>query len=210
MKVMAVAATKGGSCKSTLCANLGVRAERDGPTVLVDYDPQLSLCRWRELRTEEGGPSVIEGCGDGAVVDVRRLRGKADWVLLDIPPATQHLIRTGIKAADLVLIPVKTSPLDLEAIDPVLELCEEHRKPFAFVVAMFDPKWRLAAEVFPYLERKAPGRVLREVFSYRQAYVGSMIAGHTGPEYNADARQARAARDEVDALWAAIRKRLGA
>jgi len=206
MAVIAIAATKGGTGKSSLIANLAVRASFDASVAVLDYDPQLSLMRWHELRGAPDNPSVLEGTSRGARIDVGRIASAVDWVFLDLPPATQHLIREGIRAADLVVVPVKTSPLDLEAIDPILELCDHHKKPYVFVLSMYDSKWKLADTAFAYLERIAPGRVLKEVFSYRQAYVGAMIGGATGPEYNADAKQAKACRVEIDALWAAIKR----
>lgn len=207
MTVIAVAATKGGTGKSSLIANLSVRASQDASVAVLDYDPQLSLVRWHELRGTPDNPSVIEGTSRGARVDVGRLAGAVEWVFLDLPPATQHLIREGIRAADLVVVPVKTSPLDLEAIDPILELCDHHKKPFVFVLSMYDAKWKLAGTAFTYLEKVEPGSVLKDVFGYRQAYVGAMIGGETGPEYNEDAKQAKACKVEIDALWAAIRGR---
>ncbi len=206
MPVIAVAATKGGTGKSSLIANLSVRASADKSVAILDYDPQLSLVRWHELRGKPNNPAALEGTSRGARVDVGRLVSAVDWVFLDLPPATQHLIREGIRAADLVVVPVKTSPLDLEAIEPILELCDHHKKPFAFVLSMYDPKWKLAETAFAYLEKVAPGCVLREVFGYRQAYVGSMIGGGTGPEYNQDAKQARACEVEIDALWKAVER----
>jgi len=104
-------------------------------------------------------------------------------------------------------VPVKASPLDLEAIDPIIEICGDMHKPFVFVLTMYDPNWKLSQSAFPYLERKIAGHTLKEWFGYRNAYVGSMIGGQTGPEYNKDRKQADAAAEEVDALWKAIRKR---
>lgn len=205
MPIIAVAATKGGTAKTSLIANLLVRAAKDGKAAALDYDPQESLDRWHELRKRPDNPFVHVGTPRGARVDVQRMALLADWIFLDLPPGTQHLIREGVRAADLVLVPVKTSPLDLEAIDPVLELCEHHKKPFAFVLTMYDPKWKLAEGAFDYLERVAPGKALKAVFGYRQAYVGAMIDGHTGPEYDGDTKQAKAAAVEIDALWAAVR-----
>jgi cellulose biosynthesis protein BcsQ len=117
-----------------------------------------------------------------------------------------HLIEDGVRVSDLVIIPVKASPLDLEALDPVIEVCRDLRKPFSFVLTMYDPGWKLSQTAFPFLVKKAPGHTLKEVFGYRNAYVSSMIGGKTGPEYE-DRKQAEAAAEEVDALWKAIRKR---
>ena len=204
---IALASSKGGCAKTSTIANLAVRAAEESRRVAaIDYDPQLSLARWYELRGEPINPRVWEPGSHGASADVERLRQQgADWIFLDLPPAIQHIIRSGIEAADLVVIPIKPSPIDLEAIDPIIDLCERYERPYVFLLAMFDPKWKLSETARPYLEKRAPGHTLQEVLSYRQAYVGSMIGGQTGPEYNQDAKQARAARDEVEALWQAIK-----
>ena len=205
---IAVANSKGGTGKSTLIANLAVQAVHDkGRVALLDYDPQQSLARWWELRAEVLNPRLWKG-GDGARVDVPELKAHGtEWIFMDLPPATMHLVEAGISAADFVLIPVKASPVDLEAVDPIIELCESFHKPFVFVLMMFDKGWKLSATAAPFLEEKAPGRVLKEYVSYKPCYVGSMAAGMTGPEYNGDKKQREAAADEIAALWKAIKKR---
>ena len=123
-----------------------------------------------------------------------------------MPPATWHLIEDSVHASDLVVVPVKASPIDLEAVDPIIEVCTDLQKPFLFVLTQYDPRWSLSESAFPYLEAKAPGHTIQEVFSYRQAYVGSMIGGATGPEYAKDRRQAAEAAVEIEALWLRIRR----
>src|SRR5262245_31009963 len=208
MATIALASSKGGSGKSTLAANLAVRAAQDGRAAILDYDPQQSLARWWQLRGEPDNPQVMEGSGRGAPADVAKVAPMVGWLFLDLPPAVQELIRDGVRAADFVLIPCKTSPIGLEAISPVVELCERYRKPFAFVLTMFDPSWKLAKTAAPYLD--TVGNVLSTTFGYRQAYVGAMMSGRTGPEFRGDPKQARAARDEVDVLWAEIVKQVRA
>jgi chromosome partitioning protein len=200
--------SKGGCSKTTLIANLAVRASLETPKVaLLDYDPQQSLARWYELRGNVVTPRVWNG-DHGAREDVPlRKREGAEWIMLDLPPATMHLIEAGIDASDFVVIPVRASPIDLEAVDPIVELCRDYRRDFAFVLTQFDSQWKLSESAAPFLEKKAPGHVLQEVFGYRNAYVGSMIGGQTGPEFNQDRRQAKAAEVEVDALWKEIKKR---
>jgi chromosome partitioning protein len=201
---------KGGVGKTSLIANLSVRAARDARVALLDYDGQQSLARWWELRGIAFGSQLnprLWKNGEGALVDVPELKKHGtDWIFQDVPPATWHLIEDSVRASDLVIVPTKGSPLDLEAIDPIIEVCTDLRRPFVFVLTMYDSKWRLSESAFPYLEAKAPGHTIREVFGYRQAYVGSMIGGATGPEYTKDRRQAADAAEEVDALWLAIRK----
>ena len=207
---IAFANGKGGCAKTSLVANLSVRAAQDGQVALLDYDPQQSLARWWELRTNAYGsmanPRLWAG-GEGASVDVPALKKNGTaWVLQDVPPAVWHLIEDSVRVSDLVIVPVKASPVDLETVDPMVEVCRDLRKPFFFVLTIYDPRWQLSESAFPYLETKAPGRTLKEVFSYKPAYVGSMIDGATGPEYRKDRRQAAEAEEEIDTLWRRIRK----
>jgi chromosome partitioning protein len=201
---------KGGVGKTSLIANLSVRAARDAHVALLDFDGQQSLARWWELRGIAYGTCLnprLWKNGEGAPVDVPALkRLGTDWIFQDVPPATWHLIEDSVRASDLVIVPVKASPIDLEAVDPIIEVCTELQKAFVFVLTQYDPRWSLSESAFPYLEAKAPGRTIEEVFSYRQSYVGSMIGGATGPEYTKDRRQAAEASTEIDALWLRIRK----
>jgi chromosome partitioning protein len=208
---LAFANGKGGVGKTSLIANLCVRAARDARVALLDYDSQQSLARWLELRQiafdGQFNPRMWKN-GQGAPVDVPALkRHGTDWIFQDVPPATWHVIEDCVRASDIVIVPVKASPVDLEAVDPIIEVCSDLAKPFVFVLTMYDPTWKLSESAFPYLEAKAPGHTIPETFTYRQSYVGSMIGGATGPEYAKDRRQAAAAAAEVEALWLAIRER---
>jgi chromosome partitioning protein len=208
---IAFANGKGGVGKTSLIANLAVRAARDAHVALLDYDPQQSLARWCELRANAYGNQLnprLWKNGDGAPVDVPALKKLGThWIFQDVPPATWHLIEDSVRVSDLVVVPVRASPVDLEAVDPAIEICRDLGKSFLFVMSAYDPRWKLSESAHPYLEQKAPGHTLEEVFSYRQAYVGSMIGGATGPEYTKDRRQAAEADEEIDALWRRIRKR---
>jgi len=201
---------KGGVGKTSLIANLSVRAAAGAHVGPLDYDGQQSLARWWELRSIALGTCLnprLWKDGEGAAVDVAALKQLGtDWIFQDVPPATWHLIEDSVHASDLVVVPVKASPIDLEAVDPIIEVCTDLQKPFLFVLTQYDPRWSLSESAFPYLEAKAPGHTIQEVFSYRQAYVGSMIGGATGPEYAKDRRQAAEAAVEIEALWLRIRR----
>jgi chromosome partitioning protein len=207
---IAFANGKGGVGKTSLIANLSVRAARDARVALLDFDGQQSLARWCELRGNAYGSQLnprLWQNGQGATTDVPALkRLGTDWIFQDVPPAIWHLIEDSVRVSDLVIVPVKASPVDLETLDPIVEVCADLGKPFLFVLSGYDPRWKLSESAHPYLETKFPGHTLHEVFSYRQAYVGSMIGGATGPEYQKDRRQATDAGAEIDNLWLKIRK----
>lgn len=203
-KCIALVSSKGGVGKTTLAAALAVRAAKEsGRVAIIDMDPQQALSRWWELRGEPPNPRLVANVRN-AISDVQLLMEQGwEWIILDAPPALMHLIENAIMAADAVLIPVRASPIDMELIDPAIELCEAYGRPFAFVLTHFDPKWKLSKTAIPWLSEK--GKLMSETMSYRQAYVGAMIAGRSGPEFS-DKAQAKACTDEIDALWKAIKK----
>ena len=209
---ISLASAKGGSSKTTLTANLAVRAAEEGAKVaLIDADPQPSLTIWHDKRKRQqdaSNPGLVRREGTPIEKVEMLKRAGAEWIFLDLPPGDFDLIEPGIIAADFIIVPVRPSPLDLEAFDPVVELCEAHEKPFCFVLTQYDEGWNLSQTAFNFLEKKQSGHVLKQPFSYRQAYVGAMIGGRTGPEFLGDTRQAAKARTEVTELWDQVKKRV--
>ena len=205
-RAIVLASSKGGVSKTTVTAALAVRATQDsGKVAMIDLDPQQALARWWELRQEPMNPHLFRGSDEGNIVgDVEILKGKGwEYIFIDTPPALMGIIESAIMAADAVIIPVRASPIDLESIDPAVELCEAHDKPFAFLLTHYDKGWRLSKTAAAELEDR--GKVLTETVSYRAAYVGAMIAGRTGPEYS-DKAAAKIAAGEIDAIWAAVKR----
>jgi chromosome partitioning protein len=231
-RVIAVVSSKGGCGKTSTVANLAVRAAKDKESngahsrvALLDLDPQQALARWYELRCEFVFPLLKENAQPNlklfknvqdARSDVELLKEQGwNWIFIDTPPAMMEWIEMAVAAADIVLIPVRASPIDLESIDVAIEFCKSYGRPFAFVPTHYDKKWKLSSTAIPVLEEHAAesklGKVLKKgdeilALTYRQAYVGSMLAGRTGPEFKGDKKQATDAAEEVDAMWLAIKR----
>jgi chromosome partitioning protein len=126
-----------------------------------------------------------------------------DFVFVDLPPENFDIIRPGIAACDFVVIPCKASPIDLEALGPILQVCEEERVDCRVPFTMYEPNWTVSGSAFKYIERLRPGKTLPETMNQLQAYVGSAISSHANSEYNRDSRQAAA---ELNAIWTLVRK----
>ncbi|HEU4662467.1 MAG TPA: ParA family protein [Dokdonella sp.] len=120
LKVL-VASSKGGAGKSTLATNLAAYYAVDGKnTVLVDADRQGSSLRWSEKRAAHAN----------AVLGISGLR--RDWEK-QVPEDAQRVvidsaagIRPGevgdwLESADVLIVPVLPSAIDLEATQPFLD-----------------------------------------------------------------------------------------
>ena len=104
MNVLVLAAQKGGTGKTTICANLAVEAEArgDGPVAVIDVDPQGTLSKWWNRRQADT-PALVEI--DVADIDaqLRMLQERGtQLVIVDTPGAITSHVRAVIRAADLV------------------------------------------------------------------------------------------------------------
>ena len=118
MRTIAALARKGGTGKTTLSIHLGVMAEQDGRRVIFfDLDPQRSLSVWWRSRASTT-PTLVE-------TDARRLPGLLksaaadgyDLAVIDTPPAVTFDTAQVAGLADVVLIPLRPSILDIYAVE---------------------------------------------------------------------------------------------
>lgn len=204
-RTIALAASKGGTGKTTLTSALAVQAVKDGAHVaLVDWEAQGSLTLWWLMRGKPANPRLIKDAIDPEDA-VSSVAGECDWVFLDTAPSAMEQIERAIEAANFVLIPVTASAFDLMAARAIVDLCKDHDKPFAFVLNRQNAR-RDALNSSAKTHLRKLGEVLDENVQDRTAYVSALNKGKTGPEHP-DIKQAREARPEIEALWAAVKKR---
>ena len=121
-RIIAAAQQKGGAGKTTLAAQLAVAWAARRRVALMDIDPQSSLTAWHGLRAESRKNlaqihlSDVSGWRVGTELD--RLRNDFDVVLIDCPPHAETETKNAMRAADLVVIPVQPSPMDVWATTP--------------------------------------------------------------------------------------------
>ena len=176
-----VAQQKGGSGKTTVAVNLAVHLIRAGRSVAVlDTDPQGSLGRWFMTRAEafEGAPgmefSTASAWGVGYEVD--KLRRSHDIVIVDTPPKADSDLRPALREADLVLVPIAASQLDLWATESVLDLVDRARRPALTVLNRARAGTRLSGEITAQMhELQAP--VADTVLSNRVIYAEALGLG---------------------------------
>lgn len=113
--VVTVASLKGGSGKTTLACCLAVHWHLQGRApLLIDADPQRSAMRLAERPRALGGVALREQADADVWKTVEDSRSRYGVILVDTPGFDSEITVSALAAADLVLIPVKASPLDVD------------------------------------------------------------------------------------------------
>lgn len=206
-KIITVAQQKGGAGKTTLAAHLAVAyTAMKKRVVAVDIDPQQSLSRWYGLRLDrmDGTPAgVLVSATEGwrARVEVERAAAGHDVVIIDSPPHAETEARIAIRAADLVVVPVQPSPMDVWATRPTLELAAAEKVPALLVFNRVPARANLTAA----MEAEAGqlgARIARARLGNRVAFAAALAEGKAVGEAQPSGRAAQ----EIAALAKEILK----
>ncbi len=152
-RVLTVAQQKGGAGKTTLAAHLAVAWTALGKSVaVVDIDPQMSLTLWyrlRETRRGDAGAGLLVNQIKGWRVRnaVEKLASEHDIVVIDSPPHAETEARVAVRAANLVVVPVQPSPMDVWATRPTLILAAEEKTAAVMVLNRVPTRAKLTDEM---------------------------------------------------------------
>jgi len=123
-----VANAKGGSGKTTVATNLvSAYAAAGKRAALFDFDPQGSSTQWLKLRSSElpeihAIPAYQYGKCPVTKSFAQRVPSAVERVVVDTPAGLKGLaLRDQIKGADVILIPVVPSPIDVLATADFIE-----------------------------------------------------------------------------------------
>lgn len=205
MKIVAMAARKGGCGKSTLVTHLAVAAIQEGKRVaIVDLDPQATVAEWSDGRGEDP-PDVVSSqpARLGKILD--QMRGSYDLVLIDTPPTTGEADRVAIDAANLVLVPTRIQTSDITAVLRSVDKAATQAKPTFVIFNDESPLRRksVADETRAVLAQRGI-KVAPQVIHSRIVYGESQDASRTALETD----PASLAADEIRALYAWMTQQL--
>jgi chromosome partitioning protein len=132
-QVIACGNLKGGVGKTTLAINLACALATRGHGVsLLDLDPHGGAAAWAAagrlpVRVEAAPP--IEGHGSGRwPARAGELAGAGRLVILDLPPLLLPTLASALVIADIVVVPLTPSALDLAATKQTLRVVRMTRE----------------------------------------------------------------------------------
>jgi chromosome partitioning protein len=185
--LVAVGNLKGGTGKSTIAVNLACGlAEAGHKVLLVDADAQGTATDWHEqgrlpvpLMTL---PLGAQGDAEPWVGHVLAQKPAYDQIVVDLPPQVGSGIASALLLADLFLIPVTPSGIDLRATGRALDLLQRARavrrsmKPACLLVpSRVDRRTSPGRQIQAELERF--GLKIAPAIQQRASYVGSFNTG---------------------------------
>lgn len=126
--IILIGSQKGGCGKSTLAVNLAVAfANQGGDVMLVDADRQSTAANWATIRTEERQTPEIFCVQrfDNIIDTTRDLARRYNKVIIDCAGRDSRELRTGMVAADILLVPFRPSQPDLDTLVDLVRIVEQ-------------------------------------------------------------------------------------
>ncbi len=128
MPIISVLNPKGGSGKTTVSTNLARSMHERGLSVLiVDSDPQGSARDWHAASENNLLPLIALDRANN-MKTLSSVSASYDYVIIDGAAKLEDMIAAGIKAADIVVIPVQPSPYDIWAASDLVDFIKARQE----------------------------------------------------------------------------------
>lgn len=202
VKTIALISQKGGSGKSTLTVNLACLAAEAGPAMLIDRDTaQGTTLKWWKRRQEAEPapemPDLLELGTSPLAAAVEQLRAEAGTLFIDTRPSVAQPEADSARLSDLVIVPVKTSINDVEAVVDTISMLKRLDRPYVVVVSAARNE-RRANDARAFLSRFG-ATVCPHSIGDRTVYADAALMGSSVLEMQGTA--ARTAEAELRKVW---------
>ena len=132
-RTLVICSPKGGCSKTTLALNLGVAFASSHHVLLIDADPNQSAMKWYGKNGQLPAGIDMMGTADEIITvsTIVRILHKYqyyyDLIIVDSPPSqlASTVTRSALITADLALIPVTPSPLDMWEVTEMNHIVDE-------------------------------------------------------------------------------------
>lgn len=212
MRKVSLIASKGGSAKSTACRHLAVAALQAGyRSAILDTDPQETLRDWGRRRKREPLVTGETSVRLESIDEALQAQEQAGVEMLFIDTAGHMSSSVPLIAArsDLVLVPVRPTPEDMDAITLTVRTLQGREVPY-FVFVSQAPTNTSKPRDWAFnrlVKMKVP--VLDTVIHARSIVYTSSATGGTVLELEGLAKHEEKAADEFRALFQAVERELG-
>jgi len=157
MPIIAIVGNKGGAGKTTLSVNLAAGISNQSSIAVIDADPQGSSLQWRAI----AGDNVhfpVYAPTFSLKQQAESYSSKNDFVLIDCPPSVKSPQSISVlEFADIAIIPVQPSPMDLWATVHIERAISEARET--------NPELRALLVINQLESRTTLSKLVREVLN---------------------------------------------
>ena len=205
MRTIAVVSRKGGSGKTTVAVQLAIGLWLRGrSTLLADTDPQQSSTEVFRNRSGEGPHAAVSTAAGLLAVQAGAVRDGFGVLIIDTPAVVEEETAQAIVLADLAVMVLRPTYLDLAAAVHTSRLIRQLRKPGLLILnqapvargSVEPPAVKRTLEALQLLRLPVAPAILRS----RAIYQTAMETGRSAEELDADGSAGRETAQMCDFL----------
>ena len=206
-KIITIANQKGGVGKSKLSYNIAIELTApDKKAILFDTDPQQSCLTASKYRDKKNKTIKVETALTNIHQRVDEVKDEFDFIVIDTPPHDNKTMALAVMCADLVIIPVQDSPMDILSTSKTVDLVNEAQKnnpdlKAYLLLSRIQPNTILSRELTDSLNSLYNIPILKSITTNRVDYKQAIIYGQSVTEFKPKSK----ASEEIQSIITEIK-----